>query len=114
MNYVVSGATSRSGTGTDASGSFNVGESTITWTATDANGNTSTCTTTVTIGGPISGTIADVYAVNPGGLPNTIYIGYGPSSLTLTATPSGGAGGYTFTWSNGATTPSITVNPSAP
>jgi hypothetical protein len=47
--YEVTGATTRSGTGTDASGAFNVGVSTITWSVTDACGNVSTCTTTVTL-----------------------------------------------------------------
>jgi hypothetical protein len=50
ISYDVSGATTpRSGTGTDASGIFNVGVSTIKWTVTDACGNTTNCTTTVTI-----------------------------------------------------------------
>ena len=47
--YEVTGATTRSGSGTDASGVFNVGVSTITWSVTDACGNVSTCTTTVTL-----------------------------------------------------------------
>jgi hypothetical protein len=49
FSYQISGATTRDGTGTDASGLFNVGISTITWTVTDACGNPATCTTTVTI-----------------------------------------------------------------
>jgi hypothetical protein len=49
VSYQITGATTRSGTGTDASGEFNVGVSTITWTVTDACGNTTTCTTSVTI-----------------------------------------------------------------
>jgi hypothetical protein len=49
ITYQITGATTRSGTGNDASGVFNVGISTITWTVTDTCGNTSTCTTTVTI-----------------------------------------------------------------
>ncbi|MEJ7693829.1 PKD domain-containing protein, partial [Daejeonella sp.] len=32
------------------------------------------------------------------------------ASVTLTATPSGGLPGYTYSWDNGATTPSITVS----
>lgn len=47
--YKITGATSRTGTGTNASGIFNQGVSTITWTVKDVNGNTSTCTTTVTV-----------------------------------------------------------------
>ncbi|WP_165958108.1 cadherin-like beta sandwich domain-containing protein [Segetibacter sp. 3557_3] len=57
-------------------------------------------------------TIPDMYAVNPGGSANTIYLGYGPSTLTLTAQPNGGLGGNTYKWSTGATTQSIVVNPS--
>jgi hypothetical protein len=49
ITYQITGATTRSGTGNDASGVFNVGISTITWTVTDTCGNTSTCSTTVTI-----------------------------------------------------------------
>jgi hypothetical protein len=49
VSYQITGATTRSGTGTNASGEFNVGVSTITWTVTDACGNTITCSTIVTI-----------------------------------------------------------------
>ncbi len=41
-----------------------------------------------------------------------LYIGYGPTSTTLTAGVSGGALPYTYLWSTGATTPSITVSTS--
>ena len=37
----------------------------------------------------------------------------GGSSVTLTANPSGGIPDYTYLWDTGATTPSITVNPSS-
>ena len=47
--YSITGATSRTGTGTDASGIFNLGISTVKWTVKDVNGNTSTCSTTVTV-----------------------------------------------------------------
>jgi PA domain/Bacterial Ig-like domain (group 3)/Subtilase family/Putative Ig domain/Secretion system C-terminal sorting domain/PKD-like domain/HYR domain/Ig-like domain CHU_C associated len=47
--FKITGVTSRVGSGTNASGIFNVGVSTIKWTVKDVNGNTSTCTTTVTI-----------------------------------------------------------------
>jgi hypothetical protein len=49
ITYDITGATIRNDTGTNASGTFNVGVSTITWTVTDACGNISTCTTTITI-----------------------------------------------------------------
>lgn len=47
--YKITGATSRTGSGTNASGLFNLGVSTITWTVKDSHGNTSTCTTVVTV-----------------------------------------------------------------
>lgn len=113
INYTITGATTRNGTGKNASGFFNPGVSNIVWTVKDARGNTSTCTTQVTIN-KINITIPDVVTVNPGGSVNTIYLGYGPTSVTLTANATGGTGAYTYQWSNGATTPSITVNPSSP
>ncbi|NCT95359.1 MAG: HYR domain-containing protein [Chitinophagaceae bacterium] len=48
-SYVITGATSRSGNGTNASGTFNVGVSTVTFTVTDIHGNSSTCSFTVTV-----------------------------------------------------------------
>ncbi len=111
ISYVVSGATSRSGNGTDASGVFNVGESTITWTVTDIHGNVSTATAAVTVNAAINATIPDVYAMNPAlDAKNTIYIGYGPTSLTLTADVSGGTAPYSYQWSSGQTTQSTSVS----
>jgi hypothetical protein len=111
VSYSISGATSGSGNGTDASGSFNSGESTITWTATDIHGNVSSATTTVTVNAPISVAIPDVYAMNPAvDAKNTIYIGYGPASLTVTANAAGGIAPYAYAWSNGATTQSISIS----
>ena len=47
-----------------------------------------------------------------GQLPNTIYLGYGPLSVKLTASVPGGFPPYTYSWSpGGATTNSITVGP---
>jgi hypothetical protein len=57
ISYVISGATSRSGTGNNASGTFNTGTSLITWSVTDGS-NTVTGTTTVTVtAAPPAGTI---------------------------------------------------------
>jgi parallel beta-helix repeat protein len=57
-------------------------------------------------------TIADAKALNKGVDVNTVYIGYAPaSSLTLQAGISGASGPFTYQWSTGATTPSITVSP---
>ena len=112
IQYVISGATSRNGNGNDASGNFNVGVSTIIWTVSDIHNNQSTVSQTVTINAAISVSIDDVYAVNQTtDNKNTLYIGYGPSSLKITAKPNGGTGTFTFKWSkNGETTPSIDVS----
>jgi len=111
VNYTVSGATSRSGSGSDASGAFNAGQSTITWSVTDVHGNASTATTTVTVNPVLSAIIPDVYAMNPAvDLKNTIYLGYGPTSLTVTAIPAGGSAPYTYRWNTSDTTASIPVN----
>lgn len=111
-SYTISGATSRSGSSNDASGSFSIGTSTINWTATDSWGNTSTCQTIVLINASPSVTIPDAFALPSGVLPNTVYRGYAPaSSLTLTAVASGGTPGYSYSWSNGSTVSTTTVSP---
>ncbi|MEO7308248.1 MAG: T9SS type A sorting domain-containing protein [Ferruginibacter sp.] len=47
-----------------------------------------------------------------GQLPNTIFLGYGSQSVTLTASVAAGFPPYTYSWSpGGATTNAITVNP---
>jgi hypothetical protein len=113
-SYNITGATTRSGTGNNASGAFNAGVSTITWTVTDVHGNQNTCQTTVTVNPQINLTIPDARALSSGVNANTVYIGYTPaSSLTLTATASGGSGALTYKWSTGATTKAITVSPTA-
>ena len=110
IQYVVSGATQRSDNGVNASGFFEEGVSTITWTVTDMYGNHSTAVCTVTIHNRLTVTIADVFAVNAAmDLKNTLYLGYGPSSLSITATPQGGAGEYRYSWSTGEQTQSIAV-----
>ncbi|MFC0771629.1 RICIN domain-containing protein [Terrimonas alba] len=111
ISYSVSGATSRNGNGANASGSFNAGESTITWVVTDIHGNVSTATTIVTVNAAMTATIPDVYAMNPAvDAKNTIYIGYGPTSLTITANASGGSEPYSYQWSSGQITQSTSVN----
>ncbi len=92
VSYHITGATSRDGTGNDASGSFNIGVSTIEWTVTDACNNTSTCSTTVTVY-PIPATPVVV-----------VSNGCGTSTLSTTATGS-------LLWTPGnQTSSSITVN----
>ena len=66
---------------------------------------------TITMG-HVDVTIPDAKALNYSGVSfNTVYPAYVPaSSITLTA-QSSGTGPYSYSWSNGATTPSITVSP---
>src|SRR5690349_21129585 len=105
ISYSVSGATVRNGNGADAGGSFNVGQSTITWTVTDIHGNVDTAATLVTVNAAVTANIPDVYAMDPAvDAKNTIYLGYGPTSLAVTANASGGTAPYTYTWSDSATT----------
>ena len=60
----------------------------------------------------INASIPNAFALPAGVLPNTVYPAYAPaSSLTLQANVSGGTGPYSYSWSNGATTSSVTVSP---
>lgn len=62
----------------------------------------------------INVSIPDAFALGGGVLPNTVYPAYAPaSSLMLQANVSGGTGPYNYSWSNGATTSSVTVSPIA-
>jgi hypothetical protein len=62
----------------------------------------------------INVSIPNAFALPSGTLANTVYPAYAPaSSLMLQANVSGGTGPYTYSWSNSATTSSITVNPTA-
>jgi hypothetical protein len=109
VTYSISGATTRSGNVADASGAFNVGTSTITWTVTDIHGNSSTVSAAVVVNAPVSASIPDVWAVSPGGQANTIYQGYGPATVRLTANAGGGTAPYSYNWSNAGTTASAIV-----
>jgi hypothetical protein len=107
---MVSGATTGSGSGANASGAFNTGTSTIIWTVTDVHGNATSDTTSVTVNPAISAAIPDVYAMNPAvDEKNTIYLGYGPTSLTIAVVPQGGTLPYRYVWNTGDTTASISV-----
>lgn len=88
LTYQVTGATTRSGSGTDASGLFNPGVSTITWTVTDANNNSNSCSTTVSIQQPLlTPTVTGVENVCP-------YLGTG-DQINYTAFSSGST---SYTW----------------
>ncbi len=110
ITYSISGATQRSGSGADASGAFNVGTSTINWTVTDVHGNTATAATTVSVNSVLTSVIPDVYALNSyTDEKNTIYLGYGPTSLSVSATANGGTAPYSYQWNTGAAMQSIDV-----
>lgn len=109
ISYKIQGATNRSGSGGDASGSFNKGISTILWLVKDIHGNETTLRTIVKINEPLEITIPDVYVLNQKTEVNTFYVGYNPSPATLKAETAGGEAPYSFVWSNNATTQSINI-----
>ncbi len=76
---------------------------TVVLTVTDASGNSATCTSVVTINGLPSCSITATPNNNTytGGVATNLYLGYGPTALTLTATPSGGSS-FTYSWSPSA------------
>jgi len=117
IRYNITGATTRQGVGANASGLFNPGYNLITWTATDWWSSSATCQTPVRVDNPLKAAIPDVYPLLIWGQVNTLYLGIGPSSVTLTAAPAGGTSlpgnEYGYKWSTGATSKSITVSPSA-
>lgn len=109
VTYAVTGATVRSGNSTDASGTFNPGTSYLNWTVTDVNGNSTAATTTVFVQSqqPITISMNDVWAVAPWGTSNTIYVGFGPSTLTLKATPVSGTPPYRYNWTKSGSTATL-------
>lgn len=94
ISYTVSGATSRSGVGFDASGLFNEGINTVTWMVTDASGNFSTSSVEIKVSAL---PVASIETSNANTFCNTI---------TLTAN-STSTGNTQYMWTNGATTQSI-------
>jgi hypothetical protein len=93
--YTVTGATNRTGTGTNASGSFAIGTSTVTFTVRDIHGNVSTCSFTVTVN-PLP--VASISAASPDAL---------CSQFTLTAN-STLSGPYSYQWLYNNTTKATT------
>ena len=62
----------------------------------------------------INVSIPNAFALPSGTLANTVYPAYAPaSSLMLQTNVTGGVGPYSYSWSTGATTSSITVSPTA-
>lgn len=91
----------------DAPALFPVGTTVVTYTVTDVNGNTNTATQTVTINPAV---MVGSISVTPS---TTIYQNYGQQSVSLNVMPVGGTKPYYFSWSNSATSNTITVAPSA-
>ena len=85
--YKITGVTSRTGTGTNASGTFNQGVSTITWTVKDVNGNTSTCTTKVTVLPTTNSYCTPAPLVDPGPVVNPKFTEVEVPGLSITAWP---------------------------
>jgi predicted extracellular nuclease len=78
----------------------NIGANTVTLTVTDGTGNTATCSATVTVAGVVpscSVTAVPVGNVYTGGVLTNIYLGYGPQSVTLNVTATGGSS-FTYLW----------------
>src|SRR5688572_12226266 len=62
----------------------------------------------------INVSIPDAFALGGGVLANTVFPAYAPaSSLMLQANVSGGTAPYSYNWSTGATTSSVTVSPTS-
>ncbi|MES2794699.1 MAG: HYR domain-containing protein [Bacteroidota bacterium] len=83
----------------------NIGENTVILTVTDIYGNVSTCSATVTVVGEIPTCAITAVPSNDtytGGIPTNIYIGYGPQSVTLSPTVTGG-GPYSYAWAGTGT-----------
>ncbi|MCF8298537.1 MAG: T9SS type A sorting domain-containing protein [Saprospiraceae bacterium] len=81
----------------------NIGANPVILTVTDNNGNVSTCQTTVTVNGVVPSCDINITLENntyTGGDGQTIFLGYGPQSLTATVNPIGG-GPFTYNWTGG-------------
>lgn len=124
ISYNISGATIRNGNTANASGVFYPGTSTITWIVRDVNGNVSTGVTTVHVN-RVDVTIPDAYAnkiTASIGNPNTVYVGYGGTSITWNAqgTSTVTPNNLTYKWIIAGTKtvvgtgPVITVTPPIP
>ena len=83
------------------------GENIVTVTADDGLGTVLTCEATITVVVP-----EGIISIDYGADCRQVYFGYGPESCTdITALASGGHGPYTWEWSTGESTETITVCP---
>ena len=95
----------------------NVGSYILVFTATDNTGISVTTQVNIKVSAVCDPNFSSSIAVVPsptipGGDANTIYIGNGPQSVTLTASATGGNGGNTYDWGSAGTGASILVSPS--
>ena len=105
INYVKSGSTTGSGTGGNASGTYNAGITTVTFTATDACGNTATCSTTVTINPVPAACVAADHAICIGSSTTIGCPAVPGSTYSWTSSPVG----FTSTAANPTVSPIVTT-----
>lgn len=103
--YEIQGSIYRTGTGLNASGIFNPGESNITWTVTDSSNNVSVIRLNVTVlASNFNVKTPNSYQINAQqSQANTIYLGYANNTLRLTAYEPNSSK-HKYLWSNGDTT----------
>lgn len=83
-------------------------------TISDANGQQVVANMTLTEPTPLTASSASSgYMAGNGVSGTTLYLGYGPQSINLSASATGGHGPYSYQWSNGDMGPSSTVSPAA-
>jgi hypothetical protein len=78
-----------------------IGDVPVTLTVTDPSGHSASCTATVTVVGVIPSCSIDAVPGSgafTGGPATTVYLGYGPQSVTLQSSVIGG-NGFTYAWS---------------
>jgi len=75
----------------------NIGENIVNLTATDSSGNTASKTAIINVIGEIPIISIDDFTAVQTQKTNTIYLGYGPSSINLNTQVSGGSG-FTYEW----------------
>ncbi len=79
----------------------NIGANAVTLTVTDISGYTASCVAAVQVTGVVPGcTLAAIPANSTytGGVPTNIYLGYGPQTVALKPTVSGGSS-FSYSWS---------------
>jgi hypothetical protein len=90
-----------------------IGANAVTVTVTDIHGNSAACQATVTVNSALLN--CSILAVPnnstyTGGVATNLFLGYGPQSLTLIATASGGSS-FTYSWTGGALSSSTSSSP---